>query len=450
MSPIAELAEFICSVNWDTIPTEVQKAAVLHVLDTVGAALGASKQSQIQKVTEKWLEEEHTLQACVWGTGKKARVNTAVFLNAMMSHTLELDDVHTNSKTHIGTVVIPAAWSFAESLNVNGKEFLTAVICGYEVMSRVGMAFGVSSHRNKGWHVTATAGTFGAAAACGKLLRLDEQEMIYALGLAGAQSFGTWAFLEDGASCKVLNPARAAQVGLESAFLAKAGMTGPEHILTAKDGGLLTMMSDLSDIYFLTAELGSVWQSIYMDNKPYPACRSTHCAIDAALKLKKKYNICADQVEQIEVDTYLVGYKQCGLSEGSIKPKNILNAKFSTPFVVAAALVYGEVTLKQFDQNVINRNEIQQLLKKVIVRPDESFTKEYPNHWGGKMKITLKDGRVYETHIQDASGSIDNPLSEDEVKVKAISLMKETCGDRAEQISKVILDMPEQRRIPKI
>lgn len=101
----------------------------------------------------------------------------------MMGHTQEMDDVHTKSKTHIGTVVIPAAWGLAEYLGKCGQDFILAVICGYETMSRIGMAFGVSSHRNKGWHVTATAGTFGAAAACAKLLGLDAEQTTYDLDL---------------------------------------------------------------------------------------------------------------------------------------------------------------------------------------------------------------------------------------------------------------------------
>ena len=119
-------------------------------------------------------------QAHIWGTGKRVPLLTAIFVNAMMGHTLELDDVHTDSKTHSGTVVVPAAWSMAEYLGKSGDEFLLAVICGYETMARIGMALGVSAHRNLGWHVTSTAGTFGAAAACAKLLGLDEDQTVSA------------------------------------------------------------------------------------------------------------------------------------------------------------------------------------------------------------------------------------------------------------------------------
>lgn len=229
MEQLRQLGSFIADLKFSDVPENVRQAALLHVLDTVGAAVGGAGEAQAGRIREKWLAMNPAGQNSVWGSGQKTAAGPAAFLNAMAGHTLEMDDVHTRSKTHIGTVVVPAAWAAAEYGKKSGADFLLAVICGYEVMSRIGMSFGVTAHRNLGWHVTATAGTFGAAAACAKLLGLDEEKATYVLGLAGAQSFGTWAFLGDGASCKVLNPARAAQCGLEAAFLAESGMSGPAH-----------------------------------------------------------------------------------------------------------------------------------------------------------------------------------------------------------------------------
>lgn len=450
MSEISELAGFITDLHLLDVPQKVRNEAVLHILDSIGTAIGASKNRQVQSISDQWVKADRNSQVSIWGQNRKAGLSTAVFLNAMMGHTQEMDDVHTNSKTHIGTVVIPAAWGLAESLEASGAECLLAVICGYEVMSRIGMAFGVSSHRNKGWHVTATAGTFGAAAACAKLLGLDKQQTISALGLAGAQSFGTWAFLGDGASCKVLNPARASQVGMEAALLAKAGMTGPEHILTAEDGGLLAMMSDEADASLVTKDLGKVWQLLYMDNKPYPSCRSTHCAIDGTLALCREYGLRAEQVGTVEVETYLVGWKQCGISQGSLQPWTAVNAKFSTPFTVACAILFGEVTLKQFQPEVIENSEVQKLLGRVKVTASDAFTGQYPAHWGCRVRITDRQGKIYETYVADASGSVDNPLTAEQVKQKAAALMEETCGRRAEKIAEMILQTEKMKLLPRL
>ncbi len=368
----------------------------------------------------------------------------------MMGHTLELDDVHTDSKTHIGTVVVPAAWAMAEYLNKTGEEFLLAVICGYETMARIGMAFDVSSHRNRGWHVTSTAGTFGAAAACARLMGLDEDRTVAALGLAGTQSFGVWAFLADGASNKVLHPARAAAVGCESALLARAGMTGPEYVLTAEDGGILAAMSDNPHPELVCSQLGERWHILEMDNKPYPCCRSTHCAIDGILRIRRDHGLRPQEVESIQVSTYLVGNKQCGMSRGSRQPRNPVDAKFSIPYTVAAALLHGNVALEHFHPEYINDPEVQELLRRVKVVTDPCYTEKYPSHWGCRVTVKCQDGRVLKQEIEDASGSVYNPLDEEQVKEKVAGLIKGSFGDRTDQIVAAILSIPKCSSLPVI
>lgn len=366
----------------------------------------------------------------------------------MMGHTLELDDVHTDSKTHIGTVVIPAAWSMARYLGKTGKELLEAVVCGYETMARIGMALGVTSHRNQGWHVTSTAGTFGAAAACGKLLNLTEDQMVSALGLAGTQSFGTWAFLEDGATNKVLHPARAADSGCQAALLAYAGMKGPEFILTAEDGGLFYAMTGEPDPSKVSKGLNTEWEILNLDNKPYPCCRSTHCAIDGILALRSEEGIKAEDVDEITVRTYLVGNKQCGMSEGSRKPKTPVEAKFSTPYTVAAALLYGKVSLEEFLPERITETVVQDLLSRVKVETDDDFSRQYPTHWGCRVIVTCKDGKVVQKLIQDASGSAYQPLTVEQIRQKVIPLIEMGTGKNGSEIVEQILSLESREVLP--
>lgn len=336
MSDLRKLAQFIHDITWDQLPERVRETAALRVLDLVSVAAGAAKDPLVAAAKQALgavsgcpVEMAGGNFVSVWGDSRKYPLATAAMLNAMLAHTLELDDVHTASKTHGSASLIPAAWSCAEYLGKSGKEFLLAVICGYETVNRVGMAFGVSAHRNRGWHATATCGVFGCAAACAKLLDLSVDQIVSALGMAGTQSSGVWAFLGDGSNCKILHPARAAADGIEAAFLAKAGMTGPEHIFDAKDGGLLFAMSDGGDVSKLSQGLGEVYEILNMDMKPYPCCRSAHCAIDAVLDIRRQMEahmgltiqtegeaeILAGQIQKIEIDTYLVGYKQCAVSD---------------------------------------------------------------------------------------------------------------------------------------
>ena len=464
MSDLQRLAEFIHDITWDQLPERVRETAALRVLDLVSVAAGAAKDPLVEAAKEALGAVSGCGNVSVWGGTRKYPLTTAAMLNAMLAHTLELDDVHTASKTHGSASLIPAAWSCAEYLGKSGKDFLLAVVCGYETVNRVGMAFGVSAHRNRGWHATATCGVFGCAAACAKLLDLSVDQIVSALGMAGTQSSGVWAFLGDGSNCKILHPARAAADGIEAAFLAKAGMTGPEHIFDAKDGGLLYAMSDGGDVSKLSQGLGEVYEILNMDMKPYPCCRSAHCAIDGILEIREQMErrmglqiqnkpeaeILAQQIRAIEIDTYLVGYKQCAVSDGCLHPKTILDAKFSTPYLVSAAFLYGTVGMEQFESEVVFDPAVQNLLEKVTVHPADRFTEQYPKHWGCHVKVTMQDGTVYEAEVKDPSGSVARPLSREQAMKKAEEFLSVVCPGRVTETIEELLNLESRNMLPSI
>lgn len=450
MGPLEKQAAFVVAFTLESAPKEVLDAAKLCILDTVGVAIGAGDNPQVRSVIKAYQEMEKGCEAVsVWGSDVKLSVFRAAFVNAVMGHTLELDDVHVRSKTHIGTVVIPAAWAMAEQVGCDGKKFLEAVICGYEIMARIGMGFGVSSHREKGWHVTSTAGTFGAAAACAKLLDLSAEQTANALGLAGTQSFGLWAFLEAGSTNKPLHPARAAMNGMESAVLARAGMTGPVGILDARDGGLFSAMSDAYDLSLVTDGLGERYEILQLDKKPYPCCRSAHCAIDAAIRLRREHGLTADKIEKILVETYKVGYMQVGCSEPSLNPKLPSDAKFSTPYVVACAMLDGEVGLEHFLPGDIEKADRRAMLGKVTVVPSDVFTARYPRNWGCRMTVTTTSGEEYGVEVPDASGSVGAPMSAEAVRDKAVGAARKLLGEGAEAALAGILEMEKAPTLRK-
>lgn len=462
-SELRKLAEFIHDLTWEALPEEVRNTVPLRVLDLVSVAVGAVHDPLVEQAREALssLFGSENGKAKIWGENGNYPPVPAAMINAMHAHTLELDDVHTASKTHGSASLIPAAWACAQALGKSGKEFLLAVVCGYETVNRVGMAFGVSSHRNRGWHATATCGVFGCAAACAKLLNLDTDQIVSALGMAGTQSSGVWAFLGDGSNCKVLHTARAAADGMEAAFLAKAGMTGPEHIFEAKDGGLLTAMSDGGDLKKLSAGLGTVYEILNMDMKPYPCCRSAHGVIDAAFEIRKELLKKADlertslekqiaDIRQVQIETYLVGYKQCAVSEGCLNPKTTLDAKFSTPYAAAAALLYGKISMKEFELEVVEGTEIQRLLHKVHVEPADEFTKQYPKHWGCRMKVLQQDGTGYEKEIRDPSGSIARPLMTKQAMKKAEEFLHESYPGEEQVKIREILNLEEKETLPNM
>ena len=392
------------------------RAAKYCVLDSIGSALGAVRYEEIPELCRElrqWCAAPAGRMASVWGQGFSLDVFQALLLNGMMGHALELDDVHTGSKSHVGAVVVETAWTLAEAMGESGRRLLEAVITGYEVMARVGMAMDVVSNRKRGWHGTGIIGTFGAAAAAGHLLGLDEDQMVSALGMAGTQSSGLWAFLEEGATCKKLHPARAAVNGLTAAVLAKGGMTGPERILDAGDGGLYRAVADSFNMETLVNGLGTSYEILKIDKKPYPCCRTTHHAIDGALMLREKADL--EQVERILVETYEVGVLQCG-SQGY--PSSAVEAKFSIPYTVAAALVRGNVSLGEFTPEVIGDPLIKSLANRVQVTADPLFTSRYPDRWGCRLRLIYKDASELAVQVDDMSGSVAKPLTEEQEKRK--------------------------------
>lgn len=452
MTKLRQLARFASQFRLEQAPEPVIEAAKSCVLDSVGAALGAVRSEEIPAVCRElqaWAGGGGRMQARVWGQGFTMDVFQALLINGMMGHALELDDVHTGSKSHIGAVVATTAWTLADAQQKDGKDFLEAVIVGYEIMARVGMAMDVVSNRKRGWHATGVIGTFGAAAAAGRLFGLDEDQMVSALGMAGTQSSGLWAFLAEGATCKKLHPARAAVNGLTAAVLAKAGMTGPEHILDAEDGGLYRAVSDSWDLGRLTEGLGSSFEILKIDKKPYPCCRTTHHAIDAALALRKELKPGElKAVEKIRVDTYEVGVLQCGFTQ---YPESPVEAKFSIPYTVAAALVSGKVTQKEFTEGALEDGSARELAGKVSVVSDPLFSARYPGRWGCRMTVRFLDGRELVKQIDDMSGSVRCPLTEEQERTKFEDLAREAMPtEAAERLIQQIMGIEAARRLPEL
>lgn len=452
MTGLRQLARFAVGFHLEQAAEDVIAAARFCVLDNMGAALGAVHSEEIPALCREiqtWARSSSPFQARVWGQGYELDVFQALLLNGMMGHALELDDVHTGSKSHVGAVVVGTAWTLADGQKNNGKNFLEAVIVGYEIMARVGMAMDVVSNRKRGWHTTGIIGTFGAAAAAGHLLELTEDQMVSALGMAGTQSSGLWAFLAEGATCKKLHPARAAVNGLTAAILAKAGMTGPERILDAEDGGLYKAVSDSYDMSRLTEGLGISYEILNIDKKPYPCCRTTHHAIDAALALREGLGPeSLEDVESIRVDTYEVGVLQCGFSQYPVSP---VEAKFSIPYTAAAALVTGKITQAEFTEEVLANPGIKTLAGKISVVSDPLFSERYPKRWGCRMTIRFRDGSVSEKQIDDISGSIQRPLTKEQEFVKFRGLAEAAMsGAEAERLLDMIMEMEYAHKMPEI
>lgn len=246
----------------------------------------------------------------------------------------------------------------------------------------------------------------------------------------------------------MLHPARAAQSGLEAVLLAKAGMRGSAEILNAKDGGIYPMMSREYNYAEVDKDLGSVWEIFMLDKKPYPCCRSTHCGIDAAIRLGNREHLDPEKIRDVTIQTYLVGLKQCGLSETSLHPVTAAQAKFSTPYTAACAFLRGNVSLSDFTDTSIMDPARRKLMEKIHVAEDPELTKLYPNSWGCRMQVTMEDGKEYQVYIPSASGSVTTPLSKDRLWRKATACLEDYPAAKVQTFLSTVEDLENREALP--
>jgi 2-methylcitrate dehydratase PrpD len=376
------------------------------LLDTIGCGVYGYKTPWAQMLLDWTRKGGAGREATVWGDSTRTlRAADAALVNGTSSHAFELDDYH-NAKLHAGAVVIPAAIAMAEKLGSSGRDLITAIAAGYEVMIRSSLALNPSATRLRGWHITGVVGPFGAATACAVLMKLGAERTAWALGLAGTQGGGVWAFNADGAMSKRLHAGKAAHSGVMAAELAELGFSGPTQIYEFADGGVLKAYSDASDPAPLTAQLGHVWHLESNAVKPYSCCGSTHAYVDAALALREKLGSPWDVTRPVRVGLSNVVDVQCGFD---YRPSSALNAQMSVRYVVAAALMDGEVLPAQFtDERIADRNLVA-LADSLELVADPRLDQLYPVHFAGWVSAKA-DGDWVRADILDPTGSPAAPI----------------------------------------
>jgi len=412
------LANFAANLKFEDLDPKLILNFKKYLLDGIGCGLYGSLLPWCQIINRFIKEQRGKKESTLWlQRFKGPSPNVSLGLGVMI-HSFDFDDYH-NAKIHPGAVVIPAVISIGERIGVSGKEILTAMVAGYETMIRVSLATGPNASRLKGWHLTGTTGTFGAAAAAGNLLGLNPDEIASALGMAGTQSAGLWAFTADGAMSKRFHPGRSSQSGVMAALLAQKGYRGPTQILEAEDGGFCRATSDHVDFSLAVEGLGKRFLSTDVNIKPYACCASSHSAIDAVWQIAKKQNIIPADVEKIIVKTANGVKVQCGFE---YQPLSLVQAQMSLQYIVAVALMEGKALLEQFSEGKIADPKILDLAKRVEIVLDEEIEKVYPDRFANKVEVILKNGDRFETRIDFPKGSAENPMSFDQVAEKFKSL----------------------------
>ena len=409
-TPTQQLATFCASLRWPTIPSDASERTKELVLDHVGVAIRGSATESARAVRRYVARTSPSGRSSQLGVDARAAASWAALANGVAAHSIEMDDVTTESSLHPGVTVIPAAIALAEERGVSASAFLEAVVAGYEVTMRVGNALGGANAYGRGFHPTGVAGAFGAAAAASRVLGLDADGITRAMGIAGTMASGSLEYLADGSWTKRLNAGWAAHAGVVAAELAAEGFTGPASAIEGTHGALRSFTDDSNPVRLL-ADLGSPLQVMRVSIKPYGCCRYNHGLIDAVLQLRREHGLTPDAVASMTLHVLSAGAALVADPiERKRDPRNVVDAQFSAPYAAAVALVRGAAGLREFDTASIADPAVRSLMTRIDCVCAPELDALYPQIWPATVTVRLRDGRTLEARITHALGEPENPL----------------------------------------
>ena len=418
MKTTSRLAEFSASLAYQDIPLSIVDKAKDIILDTIGVGLGGAGARSSRIVLDMVSQLGGVEESTIFAHPDKTSCRDAALVNGAMAHALELEEAQTRPG-HPAVAVLPAALAIAERHHLSGRELIAAFVAGYDVHCRLARG-SKRTAMELGWHFTSVCGVFGAAAAVGRLLRLDPQHMAYALGLAGSQAAGNLLSETDGTLAKRLQPGLAAQGGIISALLAEKGYTGPVNVFEAPRG-FYDMYAREYDLDTVVEDLGHRFELANSSLKIYPCCSFVHAAVDAALALVADCGLTPADVHTIQAKVTSPAYSQaCQPLDDKRRPQNPVFAQFSLPFFVAMAICRGAIDLDPVDERTLADPEILALSGKVVPENDPDLEEEYrqTGHLPVVVTAVTCGGRSYRRRVTFPKGSPQNPLSHEEVRCK--------------------------------
>lgn len=427
------LAYFLAGVQFNDLPAAVVSRAEESFLDWFACVL-SGRGARPVAILEQFASAMGPLggPSEIMVSRNRSSPFFAALVNGAASHVIEMDDVHNGATLHPGVVVFPAVFAAAQQINASGPELIAAAVVGYEMTIRVGEFLGPAHY--KIFHTTGTAGTVGAAAAVARLLKLDSQKMLHAIGTAGTQAAGLWEFLNDGAESKPLHAAKAAADGLLSAFLARDGFTGASHVLEGRRG-MAAGMSSGTDPAKLIEGLGLNWRIMGCSTKVYACCRHTHPSADALMALIRENRFKAEDIVQITAHVHQEAIDVLG-AVGA--PQTIQQAKFSMGFVLALIAFRGHASIDDFSDDTLRDPRIPAFVDRVEMVFDPEIDRAPSNLWGGRVEVMTRDGRQLEGRVPVAKGDPGKLLERSELESKAMRLAAYGGAASPEEMRRII------------
>ncbi|MBC9206753.1 MmgE/PrpD family protein [Roseomonas aerophila] len=427
MTVTAELSAFVAGLQIEALPPEVVARTRLLVLDLVGNAVRARQDAES---TPALLAAVRALgmargEARVFADTEGYSPAGAALVNATLGHSLDFDDTHAEAVLHPGAPVIPAALAAAEMVGASGAEVMAGIVAGYEVGLRLALALPAGAHYDRGFHPSATCGAFGAAAAAARVMRLDADTVASALGIALSQCAGSLQFLANGAWTKRFQVGWAGMAGLTAATLAREGFKGAAEAVEGKHG-FLNAYAPAPRAERVLWDLGEVYELMATGVKPYPSCRWGHAGIDAALALREELGLRAEEIESATLGLSRAGLLLVGEPAArKADPRNVVDAQFSGPFVIACALATGRMDWDSY--RLLDDAGIRGLLPRIGCAHDDEIEAEFPMNMAGKLTLRAR-GQTFVRTVVVPKGEPANFPDEAELRAKFAGLADAVLG----------------------
>lgn len=417
------LAEYVFETNYENLPQHVAEVTKKSILDGIGVTLGAGTLGEgCRAFVDLAIQGGGKKESTIIGFNAKAPSYMAAFANGSMAHALDFEDAHEGALVHSNAATIPAALAVAESRGMTGgKELITAITLGSDIACRLGLSL-KEDLIEYGWYHPAILDAFGAATAASKLLQLTPEQIVDAFSLCLCQATCSGEIVHSPNSViRAVRESFGAKAGVLSALLAKEGVRGFDEPFEGKAGFFNLYARGNYDPYILLKDLGTLFESANIAFKPWPSCRGTHAYVEGALAIVKEHDIQLSDIESIKV---VVGEKSinrrlCEPLEKKQHPTVAIDAKFSIPFTVATALVYGTVTLDHFTPRALKNSDVLTMAEKVTYMVDKHAARG--DSVQGYTEIRLKNGKTKQKNIYFVYGHPKNPIDKESLVAKFIN-----------------------------
>lgn len=433
-SATQRLAEFAAALAFEQIPPEVIDKIKLCILDNLGCAIFGASLPAMQKLISVAAAEGAAPKAAVFGAPLRTSAALAALVNGTSAHAFQLDEIHIESTLHPGSLALPAALALAEAGGkAGGRDLIAALVAGYEVGIRVGLAAKGGMFKT-GFHNQGTTGVFVAAAAAARMQHLNAGQTRHALGIAGSQAAGLMA-VQDGAMTKSFHSGRAAQSGVYAAALARLGYTGIPDVLDGAYGTFFPAFVDDWSPQFLTEGLGAQWTTLRVGFKPAPASNGSITAMTAIDTIMRAHGLAAADIETITAYVSDNTLHHCGWPYEAERIQSVLSAQMNLRYGIAVMALERQNGVAQFAENKIRDPDILKFIARIGVEHEPQFEGQNGRYRVAcRLAVRCKNGAQHEALVPYRKGSPEDPMSSEQLVGKFRTLAHRIGEKRIDQI----------------